>query len=452
VESFSGLDWAVCLALLATSIGIALVAGWQNRSSDLLMGRQLTCPLLVATLVATWYGDIFGVTQIAFEQGIYMFLTQGVAWYIAYLSFALLVAKKLRQSEALSLGDLVGRRFGPRSATLVNWLSLSAVLPVTTALCGGVLLQVLFGLPLLVGMVAMLVLAALCSYWSGFRGVVWSDGMQSITICAAVALVVVYSWMRYGGFSFLQSHLPSTYLQVSGGNWQRLLVWGWLAMATTFLSPAFYQCCLAAKDGRTARRGVFIACLVWILFDLCTLTGALYARVLLPQADSLHAYLYYGLQLLPSGLRGLFLAGLTATILSTLDSSLFLFTAIVVNDMRLMRHTSALLLAIAASCALPFLLGLHIESIWLTMHGLFVAVALLPLLLSRWLFLSDGGFVTCGLAGGFGMLMAMWWRSSIEPLFVGHLVSLIGVWLWKTISSSPTVNPTASRPSWPPAA
>jgi len=49
----------------------------QNSWTDyILMGRRLTLPLFVATLVATWYGDILGVTQIAFEYGLYTFLTR----------------------------------------------------------------------------------------------------------------------------------------------------------------------------------------------------------------------------------------------------------------------------------------------------------------------------------------------------------------------------------------
>ena len=47
------------------------------------MGRKLTLPLFIATLVATWYGGIFGVAQIAFENGIYNFVTQGFFWYIS---------------------------------------------------------------------------------------------------------------------------------------------------------------------------------------------------------------------------------------------------------------------------------------------------------------------------------------------------------------------------------
>ena len=275
--------------------------------------------MLVATLVATWYGDIFGVTQIAFERGIYMFLTQGVCWYVAYIAFALLLAKRLRRSQALSLGHLILTRFGPRSAMLVNVLSVVALLPVATALGAGAFIRVLTGLPLLPSMLVMLTLAGLCAHWAGFRGVVLSDAVQCVTMCLAVALVVLFSWIQHGGIAFLRLHLPNTHLQATGGgSWQAIGVWIWLAMAATFISPAFYQRCLAARDEKSAQHGVLIASLVWMLFDLCTLTGALYARAILPEADSLLGYLQYSLSLLPVGFRGFFLAGLLATILSTL--------------------------------------------------------------------------------------------------------------------------------------
>ena len=71
-------DWAVFfLVLLATFLMV--IYGQVQKKKDmpenesfmdlLLMGRQLTLPMFVATLVATWYGGIFGVTEIAFKNG-----------------------------------------------------------------------------------------------------------------------------------------------------------------------------------------------------------------------------------------------------------------------------------------------------------------------------------------------------------------------------------------------
>src|SRR5688572_16930813 len=86
------LDWVVFFGVLLLTLA-SVVYGQSLKkklSQDermstlelLLMGRQLTLPLFVATLVATWYGGIFGVTALAYEKGIYNFLTQGVFWYL----------------------------------------------------------------------------------------------------------------------------------------------------------------------------------------------------------------------------------------------------------------------------------------------------------------------------------------------------------------------------------
>lgn len=90
----SAADWAVFFAILALTAGAAVYGNLRlkkggNKALDyLLMGRRLTLPLFVATLVATWYGGIFGVNEITFNYGIYNFVTQGAFWYIAYLIFA----------------------------------------------------------------------------------------------------------------------------------------------------------------------------------------------------------------------------------------------------------------------------------------------------------------------------------------------------------------------------
>ena len=84
----------------------------------LIMGRTLTLPMFVATLVATWYGGIFGVTEIAFKDGIYNFITQGLFWYIAYIVFALFLTNKISPYKALTMPDLIGKMFGQKSAKL----------------------------------------------------------------------------------------------------------------------------------------------------------------------------------------------------------------------------------------------------------------------------------------------------------------------------------------------
>src|SRR5690606_37724200 len=86
------MDWLVFIFILLLT-GLFAWYGQRNTSRHdywdlLLMGRKLTLPLFVATMVATWYGGVAGVTQIAFETGLYNFLTQGIFWYLTYFLFA----------------------------------------------------------------------------------------------------------------------------------------------------------------------------------------------------------------------------------------------------------------------------------------------------------------------------------------------------------------------------
>ena len=116
----------------------------------MLMGRQLTLPLFVGTLVATWYGNILGVTQIAFEQGIYNFITQGVFWYITYIIFAIFFVKQIRSYQALSLATMTEKMFGPRAKVVTAIFTFFDMVPIAYVLSLGLLLQLFFGGPLFI--------------------------------------------------------------------------------------------------------------------------------------------------------------------------------------------------------------------------------------------------------------------------------------------------------------
>ncbi|MFH1130423.1 MAG: sodium:solute symporter family protein, partial [Pseudomonadota bacterium] len=69
-------------------IGVKLQKGNQQVGEFLLAGRNLTLPLYIGSLVATWYGGILGVGEIAYRDGLVTWLTQGGFWYVSYLIFA----------------------------------------------------------------------------------------------------------------------------------------------------------------------------------------------------------------------------------------------------------------------------------------------------------------------------------------------------------------------------
>lgn len=450
LEYLSPRDWAVFVAVLALTFAAVIFGNVRRRrmrdpsgESDLLdlllMGRRLTLPLFTATLVATWYGGIFSVTEYAHEVGIYNWLTQGVFWYAAYLIFAFALVKRIRGSEARTMPELLGGMFGPRAAKLGAWLNLLNVLPVTYLLMLGIFLQILFGGSLVVWMAVGILVVTGYSTLGGFRSVVFSDLVQFLVMCSSVALVIVFSMTSFGGISWLRNH-P----EIPAGHWKPLgdgiplsltLVWGFLALGT-LVDPNFYQRCLAARDIKTAQKGILLATVVWVGFDFCTTFGAMYARAVLPAAEPRTAYLLYSIQLLPPGLSGFFLAGILATILSTLDSYLFLSGTLVAYDLAPSHrkgqlrflHLGTVLMAVTAliSAWVFQLTGENLVGIWKFFGGYATACILLPLLAGHiWPGkIQDRTFVTACLSGMLLMTLYHIFRTQmpfadIEPFYFG---------------------------------
>lgn len=448
-EILSPLDWLVfTLILLLTFVSIAWGTKRKKKPESteenfldlLLMGRQLTLPLFIATLVATWYGGIFGVTRIAFEKGIYNFITQGLFWYASYLIFAFFLIQKIAPYKAVTLPDLISKMFGPKSAKLSAIFNFFNVLPIAYIISLGLFTQILFGGTLLMNMFMGTLVVVIYSLFGGLRAVVYSDLVQFFVMCLSVFLVLLFSYGTFGGSDFLVENLPAGHFNWTGG--ESLLstfVWGFIALAT-LVDPNFYQRCFAAKDEKVAKKGILIATVIWFFFDISTTFGAMYARALLPEAQSSQAYLVYALQLLPDGLRGFFLAGILATILSTLDSYLFLAGTTLSYDLmpkkwqgRVRVHHLGVILVGFIAISLALLFDGNIKNVWKLLGSYFASCLLLPVLAGH-LYpdkIQDKQFVFSSLLG---VICVTLWTAypemhliELDALYIGLLATLGGL-------------------------
>ncbi len=405
----------------------------------LLMGRQLTLPLFVATLVATWYGGIFGVTQIAFEQGVYNLFTQGIFWYITYIIFAFFLAKKIRSYSAITLPELVEKIYGKKSAKLTAIFIFFKTLPITYAISIGLFLQCIMPLSLLEATCIGVGLIAVYALSGGLRTVVYSDVALFIIMCMGVLCVMFFSILNFGGWGFLQANLPSSYFKPCGTNSiATTLVWFFIACSSTFISPAFYQRCLAAANDKIAVHGILVSTAIWFVFDLCTTFSAMYAKAVIPNADSLHAYITYGIQLLPNGFKGLLLASIAAAIIATLDSFLFIASNTLFYDLKLfdkfntkLRHMSAIIITALLTILASLYFEGRIENAWLVIKSYFAACLLLPILCG-YIFprlASDTLFVTSCVISS--ICVTLWQTKyfahykNIDSFYIGCLATFI---------------------------
>lgn len=442
---FNSWDYAIFALVLLCTLSFVIYGYYKRKNSGdklvdyMLMGRRLTLPLFIATLGASWYGGIFGVSEITFNYGIYNFITQGVFWYIAYIIFALFMVDKIKKYQSLTLPEMAGQMFGKTAHKTCAVFTFFNVLPIAYVLSLGVFLHLCFGISTLWGMIIGTSFVCLYASWGGLRAVVYSDAVQFSVMCLSVLLVFIFSVKTFGGLSFLKANLPAEHFSITGGHsYFNLAVWGFIALAT-LVDPSFYQRCFAAKDIKTAKKGILICTLIWLCFDICTTGGALYARALIPEATPRDSYFIYAIQLLPGGLRGFFVAGILSIILSTLDSFLFIASNTIAYDLLKNKIKNKLLASqifFIIIAALAISLSIYFEGsfkkIWFVLGSYMSACLLVPLVLGH-IFpkkISDKTFTFSAIISA--VLLTLWdtfakqgFLAQIDGFYIGVLTNLL---------------------------
>ncbi len=319
------------IIVIALYFGAVLFVGFRaaRRTSSeeedfLLAGRSLTLPVFIMTLVSTWYGGILGVGEFSYRYGISNWVVQGVPYYLFAALFAVLLAKKIRATNLYSIPDKLELAYDKKTAILGSFLTFILMTPAPYILMLSVFLQMLFGWSLPVCLIAVSITAASYMYWGGFRSDVETDVLEFFLMFIGFAVILPFSFSKYGGLEFLRSNLPPLHLVWHGGNSvQFILVWFFIAL-WTLVDPAFHQRCYAAKSGAIAQRGILYSIFFWLIFDFMTATAGLYARAALPNlAEPMAAYPMLAEAVLPPIAKGLFYVGMLATIMSTLNTLAF---------------------------------------------------------------------------------------------------------------------------------
>ncbi len=410
----------------------------------LLMGRWLTLPMFIATLTSAWYGWIFGVTQIAFEHGLYGFISQGLVWYIAYITFAIFVVKRLKEMQVLSIPDLILAKYGVKSKNISAIILFFKSIPITYAISMGAFLHIVFGIDMVYGIAISCVIVTFSCSFGGFSGVVFRDIIQFCVMYIGVISVLLFSIYKFGISDYLTTRLPDSHFSISGNNSiSAVILWFIVAFSTVFTSPLFYQRCIAASSKKIAKNGILISTVLWGIFDLCTVTGGMYARATMPEADSLYAYLLFGIEILPNGFKGLFLAGIVATTLSTLDAFLFVSSSIISYDLaaqnmrnlRWFRIVSVVICGVLV-CLIAVLTNHSMEAMLIFLEIYIGAPLMVPIffsyILRDYFKLSDIECVISIFIGMASVLICQYLGDNIEIMFIKTIAaSLLSFYIFK---------------------
>ena len=315
------LDLSVLIIYVGLLIGFGFYRTKQSGKDPeefLLAGRKLSLPGFVVTLVATWYGGILGIGENTYSYGIQTWFIFGLPYYIFAILFAFLIAGRINETKFISIPDQFHGRFGKTAGVVSALYILFLASPAPYILSIGILLQFTTGLSFGLSLLMATGLSLSYIWLGGFKAVVRTDGLQFGFMFVGFLLLLIFSMKSSGPISKLV--LPVSHLNITGGaSIQYIVVWFFIAL-WTFVDPGFYQRCAAAKSPQTAKKGILISIGFWFIFDMLTLSTGLYAKALLTAGDPLFAYPRLGAVVLPPLAYGIFITGLLATIMSTIDS------------------------------------------------------------------------------------------------------------------------------------
>lgn len=454
------LDFVDTLLILTYAAAVVFIGIRASRRAKpttddfLLAGRTLTLPMFVATLVSTWYGGILGVGEFSYRYGLSNWVVFGAPYYLFGLVFALVLAKRIRSTNLMTIPDKLEASYDRRTAILGSVLTFLLVTPAAYVLMLGVLVHLVFGVTLVSGILIATFVTVCYLYAGGFRSGVWTNVFEFIMMFLGFFLIVGFAVSTYGGLEFIRDHVPTLHLTWHGGNsWQYIGVWFFIGL-WTLVDPSFHQRCYAAKDGTTAQRGILVSLIFWFLFDFLTTTSGLYARAVLPAlSDPMFSYPMLAEVALPVVAKGLFYIGLLATIMSTVSSTMFIAASTIGNDIvgRFVSSTSkgeivqrwtkrGLILSGGVAVGLAVLVP-SVVNLWYTIGTCIIPGLLVPLLasyferlripakhafyamLAGWL-VSTGSLVVGQLntAGG----VPEYWLG-VEPMVPG-LAAAVAVW------------------------
>jgi len=323
---------------------ILTIISWKSRFKKdsnasgedyILAGRRVTLPFFVASLVATWYGNIMGMGEFVYNNGLVAFFCFGLPYYIAAFFFATFLAEKIRKSDAKTIPEQITNAYGNKAGNISTLIILIITIPAAYILMLASLVQMFTGLSLWLSLIIGTAVSLGYIYHGGLRSDIIANAAQFIFMYLGFGVLLYFSITTHGGFNDLFDALPSEHITPLGGlSLQYVLAWYIIAFQT-FIDPSFHQRCAAAGSTKTAKRGIFVSIAFWVVFDFLTLFTGLYAVAYYSIEPSLNAYPSLADKILPPVWEGLFLVALLATVMSTLKSYALLSAATIGNDILL---------------------------------------------------------------------------------------------------------------------
>ncbi len=340
--------WLVILFIIiffAVRLGVGIWASRrvEDNTDYVVAGRRLPIHMAAASIMATWFAaeTLMGASETAYDYGFQgvVFDPFGAAMCL-FISGAFFV-RLMRRAKYLTIVDFFERRYNKVMIVLSVIAQMLTYFSWTAAqiVAGGAIVQALFGIDPVWGMVIIITIVAAYTTMGGMMADTLLDFFQMFLTAAGITLVFLAMLNAVGGFSELIAGAGSTYvsepfnlLPIAGEGylgytgatgWMYWLA-AWMAIGLgSVATQDLMQRSMAARNQATSVYGSYFAGVLYLFFGIMSPLIGIMVFILSPgMEDTSYLLVSAAMTHLPPILTAIFIAALASALMSTSDSSL----------------------------------------------------------------------------------------------------------------------------------
>jgi solute:Na+ symporter, SSS family len=332
--NLNAIDYAVLGAYLIATVALGIWVSRRgiNTTRDYFLGgRSIPWFVVGASIVATDISSEHFIANVgaAYQYGMVVAAPSWNTWIIYSLLIWVFLPYYFR-SGISTMPEFLERRYSVACRRIFAvFLIVGYVGGIIggSLYAGGIALESIFGLNLYYGCVLFAFATGAYTIYGGLKSAAWTDFMQMLLLLAAGLLVPILAVAHAGSLRPLVHEFPEKFQIFLPPTHKPFPFTG---VFTGFLTAGIWYSCtsqhivqrvLSAKDEWHARMGVVAAGFLHIITPAFFVLPGIAAFKLFPHLERPdQAYLMLVKTLVPTGLKGLILAGLSAALMSTLSS------------------------------------------------------------------------------------------------------------------------------------
>ena len=262
-------------------------------------------------------------------------------WYVLAASVAMIplayFAPKIRKTLAVTIPEVVGRRFGKGSSVFSAVLNILALFCLTSSqvAASGSVVATLTGIPMNVCLIVAGIIIIVYTTLGGMIADQISDLVQFIIILFGLAIATPIVIHGCGGWEAISAKLPGEQLDPTKIGWVVIIGYIFNYFCTFLSGPEMISRFESAKDEKTAFRASLLSGVLMAAMSIFpTLLGlaALAMKDVIPDITGATAMMSVTEHFAPTIITGVVSAAIISATMSSADSNLLCMSTMFMND------------------------------------------------------------------------------------------------------------------------